>query len=177
MSVNSPTDTSVDIDRLNEKMNPEVKAKWIAALLSGKYKQGKGKLHKIANYLFEKGWKSTGKNAEDAERYCCLGVICELYRQETGKGRWEFVENEGVFTFIDSRGKRTDGMPTDEVMEWAGMPTSALIQLDVKDSKKFNKDEDDEPDPDYVNRDFYLAAQNDEGRTFKTIAKVIEKYL
>lgn len=40
-------------------LDPEFKAKWIAALRSGKYKQG-------TQYLCNGGY------------YCCLGVACEL---------------------------------------------------------------------------------------------------
>jgi len=42
-----------------DKMNPEVKAQWTAALRSGEYEQGH-------NALANSG------------RYCCLGVLCEL---------------------------------------------------------------------------------------------------
>ena len=42
-------------------MDPELKKKWIEALRSGKYKQGKNRLHR----------------AED-NSYCCLGVLCEV---------------------------------------------------------------------------------------------------
>lgn len=42
-------------------MDPKLKAKWIEALRSGKYKQGKGN-------LCHKGY------------YCCLGVLCELLK-------------------------------------------------------------------------------------------------
>lgn len=41
-------------------MNKEIKAKWIEALRSGKYKQGKAALRTENN------------------EYCCLGVLCEL---------------------------------------------------------------------------------------------------
>lgn len=40
-------------------MNPELKAKWIAALRSGNYKQGRGRL-------------------KHAGRYCCLGVLGDV---------------------------------------------------------------------------------------------------
>lgn len=46
-----------------KKMDPEVKKKWLEALRSGKYKQGKGKLKR-------------------SDTYCCLGVLCDLYIQE-----------------------------------------------------------------------------------------------
>lgn len=43
------------------KMDPELKQKWIAALKSGEYKQGKACLHN-----------------EDEDTYCCLGVLNEV---------------------------------------------------------------------------------------------------
>lgn len=41
-------------------MNPEVKTKWVAALRSGDYRQGRGTLR------------------SSADEYCCLGVLCDL---------------------------------------------------------------------------------------------------
>jgi hypothetical protein len=43
-------------------MNPEVKARWVAALRSGKYAQG-------VSYL----------RSQHGPRFCCLGVLCDLY--------------------------------------------------------------------------------------------------
>lgn len=40
-------------------MNTEMKAKWVEALRSGKYTQGKGSLH-------------------PGNCFCCLGVLCDL---------------------------------------------------------------------------------------------------
>lgn len=44
-------------------MTPELKAKWIAALRSGEYKQTKGRLLRK--------WRGE-------DRFCCLGVLCEV---------------------------------------------------------------------------------------------------
>lgn len=49
-------------------MNPEIKKDWVAALRSGQYKQGQNRLH-----------------ADD--RFCCLGVLCDITRPITG-GMW-----------------------------------------------------------------------------------------
>ena len=46
-------------------MHEYVKNKWVEALRSGKYKQGRGKL-----------------NSENG--YCCLGVLCEVFIAEGG---------------------------------------------------------------------------------------------
>lgn len=44
-------------------MKAEIKQKWITALRSGEYKQGKRRL-------------------KDGDSYCCLGVLCDLYGKE-----------------------------------------------------------------------------------------------
>lgn len=45
-------------------MNPEIKQKWVAALRSGNYRQGKGKLR------------------THDDRFCCLGVLCDIAERE-----------------------------------------------------------------------------------------------
>jgi hypothetical protein len=45
------------------KVNKEYKEKWVEALRSGKYKQGKGCLKK-------------------GDEYCCLGVLCDIVDPE-----------------------------------------------------------------------------------------------
>lgn len=42
------------------KMPPDVKAKWLEALRSGRYKQGQGELRTVDNC------------------FCCLGVLCDV---------------------------------------------------------------------------------------------------
>ena len=44
-------------------MNERIKEKWLKALRSGKYKQGKGELR-------------------EGGKFCCLGVLCDLYTKE-----------------------------------------------------------------------------------------------
>lgn len=44
-------------------MTPEIKAKWVKKLRSGKYKQGQGKL-------------------QQDNKYCCLGLLCEVAVEE-----------------------------------------------------------------------------------------------
>src|SRR6478752_3145258 len=44
-------------------MDKKLKAEWLAALRSGKYKQGQGGLHN-----------------PDGDTYCCLGVLCDVAR-------------------------------------------------------------------------------------------------
>jgi hypothetical protein len=46
---------------MTEKLNPEIKARWVAALRSGEYTQTTGMLKRAENTM------------------CCLGVLCDLY--------------------------------------------------------------------------------------------------
>jgi hypothetical protein len=50
-------------------MKADIKKKWVAALRSGEYLQAYSKLRSGA-------------------RYCCLGVLCDLYAKDTGRGSW-----------------------------------------------------------------------------------------
>ncbi len=49
----------------NDKMDPELKEEWVAALRSGKYEQGIGTLR-----------------SESGKRFCCLGVLCDILEPE-----------------------------------------------------------------------------------------------
>lgn len=115
-------------------MNPVIKEKWLAALRSGRYKQGKEAL-KINNSAKKK-----------AHQYCCLGVLCEIYKDEKKLPRDTDLRAAG------------DEVPNDEVVQWAGIPD-------------FN------PDVVYNGEGTSLTILNDGGKTFLTIADVIEEQL
>jgi hypothetical protein len=51
-------------------MNPEVKSKWLEALRSGKYKQGQRRLR-------------------TADKFCCLGVLCDVLDSSKWRNKWE----------------------------------------------------------------------------------------
>lgn len=78
-------------------MNPEVKAKWVAALRSGRYQQIEGQL------------------TNGAAGFCCLGVLCDISRL----GRW--CEDEGDQATKYKIGRDSDeGLPLMQVADWAG---------------------------------------------------------
>lgn len=57
-------------------MNPELKAKWIAALRSGKYQQGKDRLRTHDN------------------KFCCLGVLCDI----NDNSGWQQQHSKWIYT-------------------------------------------------------------------------------
>lgn len=110
-------------------MNKRIKKLWIKALRSGKFKQ-------TQNWL------------RNSEGHCCLGVLCEVYAQQTGEGRW----NDRVFTTKQTSSSGTLPKP---VREWA--------EIDVSDP--------------LLGRTLTASRLNDKGKSFTFIADRIEKYL
>ncbi len=84
------------------KMNPDIKAQWVAALRSGKYQQGDSAL------------KADNK-------FCCLGVLCELYAKTHSEARWDKNVDYEKETFVDATGRKSDNVLSDDVIEWAGL--------------------------------------------------------
>lgn len=120
-------------------MKPEIKEKWDEALRSGIYPQGKFRLY-------------------DGTNYCCLGVLCKLYLNETCQ-TWD----EGYYEDGRSRDEyyiasESEVLPA-VVREWAGLTNAdPLVGIDVETLS--------------------LANLNDEkGYTFSQIADVIKAQL
>lgn len=76
----------------------EFAKKWVAALRSGKYAQGRNFLRRI----------STEHGTPDA--YCCLGVACDLYAQDKG-GEWAARSLRGPQTFSTRRDSSSTNLP------------------------------------------------------------------
>lgn len=74
-------------------MNPEIKKQWVDALRSGDYKQGKNCLR------FE-------------NRFCCLGVLCDIYTKTNVNKQWDHN-----YALMDT----TKFLPQ-EVKTWAEFP-------------------------------------------------------
>lgn len=114
---------------LNVSMNADIKQRWVEALRSGQYKQGSGCL-KVNN------------------SYCCLGVLCELHRQDFPGEKWQ-RENKNSSRFGYISGYKVCAPPW-EVSTWAGLDPSAYG---------------------------LLADANDSGADFPTIASLINEML
>ncbi len=84
-------------------MNAENIREWIAALRSGKYEQ------------------ATGVLQTPSGRMCCLGVACEVFRQEVGAGKWLTV-GDGVSckVFSVEGSSSADRLP-EPVAAWLGL--------------------------------------------------------
>lgn len=77
-------------------MNAELKKKWVRALRSGNYQQGKNNLH-VTN----------GESGED-DKFCCLGVLCEVAGVKGEPDEYDAI------VYYDGR----DDMLSDVLLEW-----------------------------------------------------------
>ena len=77
-------------------MNPQIKQKWVSALRSGDYQQGR-------NYL------------RTDNGFCCLGVLCDLYGKENNV-EWNFVNNGHNYEF-----EEFESYLPSSVRKWAGV--------------------------------------------------------
>lgn len=109
-------------------LNIENIKKLISALRSGEYKQGQRCLR-------------------DGDKFCCLGVACDIYSKEN-KVEWSGID--GGFFFLDSR----NYLP-EEVRDYFGF---------IEDNS-------------YVGEGRHLANLNDAGGTFAKIADILEEYM
>ena len=111
---------------------------WVEALRSGEYKQGGGKLR-------------------NGDKFCCLGVACDLYMQATGDGGWT---DDGAFVLGGSASedcRRDYSFPPEEVAKWV----FALVDVHLNGLSE---------NLEIVDR---LANMNDTGVSFENIATYI----
>jgi hypothetical protein len=132
---------------MNTPMDPELKAKWVAALRSGEYLQGKGVLKKV--------------NKDDEIRYCCLGVLCEVagleLEEDLSKPTGTAKVNYGV------RDTQGDWIVTTSIPE----SLAGQFGLGLQDL----------PDGNFYDPQNPLIDKNDNGVTFAKIADWIEENL
>ena len=93
-------------------MNARIKKLWVAALRSGKWIKGRGQLR-----------------YEDSRR-CCLGVLCEVYIEDTLRGKWR-----GNRFINDHDGVSSTGMLTPDLLDWAGMDQEDGDAVVIKHTK------------------------------------------
>jgi hypothetical protein len=126
-------------------MNQDIKQRWIDALRSGQYQQGIGRL----------------RDAQD--RFCCLGVLCDLYVKDNAE--------------LDSEACWEQGSDGDD-FEYCLHDMAGVLPEEVKQWAELDEKNPCVRPPDLLGPITSLAALNDSGRvTFDDIATVIEEQL
>jgi hypothetical protein len=124
----------------------ENRTKWVAALRSGKYEQGKGYLR-------------------IGPRHCCLGVACELAKKELD------LPVKSAFPEVRENNGKIESDPDGELFYYDGcvntLPDAVLDWLGIKSpSGRFITEDDFNTS---------LAGLNDTGLSFGAIARLIEE--
>ena len=122
---------------LKENMNQEIKTRWVEALRCGEYKQGR-------------------KALRQEDKFCCLGVLCELAVKD---GAIPKPLPQGSRYIYGEPGNSSSNYLPGKVMDWAGIEN-------LNWAGKYNISEEN---------DGYLASDNDNGKTFEEIASIIEE--
>lgn len=87
-------------------MDAEMKKKWVAALRSSNYTQGRFSLKDKDN------------------RFCCLGVLCDI----SGEGYWEFGGENRIF-YRSKDGLRYTYEPPVSLQQKLGVEADDIIKL------------------------------------------------
>jgi hypothetical protein len=127
-------------------MRADIKQKWVAALRSGAYEQTEGVLR-------------------NGNGYCCLGVLCDLYSQETGVAWWS-NPHTGNYAIHNH-----DNTLPIEVRAWAQLADEFGAYVDVE------TDEGGATHPPYLANPSLTALNDSWAYDFKQIADVIEQQL
>lgn len=100
------------------KLDKDAKDVWIAALRSGEFKQGAGKL-KHGN--------------QNGTRYCCLGVACEIFPGLKGNGS---VGHPA--TFLDDESCAALGLTYEDMEQLAALNDGDFYTVDGEKYPKHN---------------------------------------
>lgn len=87
--------------------------KWVKALRSGEFKQGKRRLR-------------------DGDAFCCLGVACDLFHRDTGLGAWD---RSSTFEVSDVPGYADHINLPIPVRDWLGLEDRAGAHMGPKGYK------------------------------------------
>lgn len=122
-------------------MKKDIAEKWIAALESGQYKQGRHCLR------------------SNDDKFCCLGVLCDLYAKEHNETIWEKIWEK----IWDIR----SNLPYRFLGQTLYLPEQVKMWAEIKNEYG-----------DFLGSDglMSLSEMNDDGKDFYTIAKEIKEH-
>lgn len=110
-------------------MKAEIAKKWVKALRSGKYKQGRGLLAVV------------DPTSKEVTGYCCLGVLCELavkagvIKPGTLRESMFAWSPESKITY--GKEEEAYGLP-EEVIKWAGIGSHQMLPFNQRGERVEN---------------------------------------
>lgn len=135
---------------MNDVINLEIKAQWLAALRSGEYIQGAGALRR--------------ENSDGTVGYCCLGVLCEVLAKD---GKIEF-EPDASYPDLRNYGGGVD--EEDDLLSGGAFSLPYVVCELVGISTDSGEYQDE-----YGDEETLISQNDSERKTFSEIADIIEK--
>jgi hypothetical protein len=133
-------------------MEPKIKQKWVKALRSGDYQQGRLRLRSV----------------DEPDCYCCLGVLCDIYLQEQDQD-WKLEDanqNRSGSVYLCENSYLTLAEP---ILKWSGLSSNYPSKLFI--------DKEEIEVEDLSELLICLTELNDGGSlTFEDIADLIEDH-
>lgn len=66
-------------------------------------------------------------NLRIGNAFCPLGLLCDMYKRSTGRGKWRWDFGKSYDFVIDEDAE--DGYPQRAVREWAGLSTDDAVAI------------------------------------------------
>lgn len=145
--------------QLTDQQKENIKL-WLAALRSGEYKQATGVLN-------------------NGNGFCCLGVACDVYAKQTGKGKWgNDVRLEELPTIEFVYGKDSYGHILTDVENIENPDLKNFFGIPLTDNNGFDIPPFILNDGKFATKTTPVTELNDSYElTFEQIADLVEKYI
>ena len=155
-----------------ERIDPEIKAKWLEALRSGEYPQTEGMLQRTTPLPNAPGFPETPKG------YCCLGVLADTLVDDEEKVVWRFESlkltgNVKGFAVLSVWSDKLEDYREEESVlpDVLAERLHMTVDGELGDFKVWNHNRVVEEGS------MRLTSLNDNGFTFSQIADLIEYFL
>lgn len=142
-------------------MKRELRDEWTARLRSGKLTQGQGALRDVGFRVCE--------DDEPVDRYCCLGVLCEI-GVEQGRLQMSLDNDQGVYWTQGVDDRQTMYLPD----TWNRQEPKLDVVIEMEELTDAWADLSTDWDGTSSRVDYVLAQANDNGYSFEQIADLIE---
>ena len=138
-------------------MNRDIAQRWVDALRSGDYEQGKERLAR--------------KGEDGKTKFCCLGVLCEIAVADgIVERKWYDGDEDTYYQTVDASDDSSCTSLPLAVREWAGLKWQPGSVVDPQITSEVYADEDGDDYP-----ASFVDLNDSAGYAFAQIADVIER--
>jgi hypothetical protein len=125
-------------------MKATIKTMWTESLRSGEFQKGTGALCTVQNVISQRNAVSLDEATQETkleDEFCCLGVLCELYRRSTGNGEWVAPVTDDGIPYAGAKHFKVGKEEPEQywlpkpVARWAGLVPKPKVTITPKTAK------------------------------------------